>query len=75
MRSLHRLSIDPCLRYDHLWKTLTEEVVKLRTNDPRFLTKKEIFIILYVEGDGYTYSDGIALTALIDSLIAKSSLE
>ena len=70
-KSLYGLSIAPRLWYTHLFKALKECGFTPSANDPCFLMKKEMFIILYVDDAGCAYSDERVLTDLIDSLVSN----
>jgi Reverse transcriptase (RNA-dependent DNA polymerase) len=64
-KSLYGLSIAPRLWFDHVLKAFTSQGFKQSQNDPCFLYKSTIMVVLYVDDVGIAYSDPKDLDTLL----------
>jgi Reverse transcriptase (RNA-dependent DNA polymerase) len=70
-KSLYGLSIAPRLWFDHVLKAFTSQGFKQSQNDPCFLYKSTIMVVLYVDDVGIAYSDPKDLDTLLKNLTEK----
>jgi Reverse transcriptase (RNA-dependent DNA polymerase) len=74
IKSLYGLSVAPRLWFEHVLEAFTSQGFKQSQNDPCFLYKSTIMVVLYVDDVGIAYADQKDLDTLLDNL-AKKGLE
>ena len=70
-KSPYGLSIAPRLWFNHVLKAFASQGFKQSQNDPYFLYKSTIMVVIYVEDVGIVYSDPKDLDTLLKKLTKK----
>lgn len=74
VKSLYGLSVAPRLWFEHVLKAFTSQGFKQSQNDPCFLYKSTIMVVLYVDDVGIAYANPADLDILLANL-TKQGLE
>ena len=74
VKSLYGLSVAPRLWFEHVLKAFTSQGFKQSQNDPCFLYKSTIMVLLYVDDVGIAYANQSDLDTLLSNL-TKQGLE
>ena len=74
VKSLYGLSVAPRLWFEHVLKAFTSQGFKQSKNDPCFLYKESIMVVLYVDDVGIAYANQSDLDTLLTNL-TKQGLE
>ena len=71
IKSLNGLSVAPRLWFQHVLEAFTPQGFKQSQNDPCFLYKSTIMVVLYVDDVGIAYADQKDLDKRLDNLTKK----
>ena len=71
IKSLYGLSIAPRLWFQHVLEAFTSQGFKQSQNDPCFLYKSTIMVVLYVDDVGIAFANQVDLDTLLDNLTKK----
>ena len=71
VKSLYGLSVAPRLWFHHVLAAFTSQGFKQSQNDPCFLYKSTIMVVLYVDDVGIAYANSKDLETLLDNLTKK----
>lgn len=71
IKSLYGLSVAPRLWFEHVLEAFTSQGFQQSKNDPCFLFKSTIMVVLYVDDVGIAYANQSDLDNLLDNLTKK----